>query len=120
MSLELNLMIEGLHDFEKARRLGSLSSDFAKEASLIYISKMDSEELGVSENDVVEVSSSRGSIKARVKLLDGLNKGLALMASSPLSMSLADPSEYPSLIRVKIAKSSGEPTSLSTFTTSKP
>ncbi|MHC1601290.1 MAG: molybdopterin dinucleotide binding domain-containing protein [Candidatus Nezhaarchaeales archaeon] len=115
MSLELNLIIEGFHDFEKAKRLGSLSEEYLKEASTLYLSKEDASALGVSEGDVVEVLSKAGSLKARVKVSDEVKKGLAFMPPSPCSMALISSSEYPLIIRVKVSKSTGEPTSLATL-----
>lgn len=115
MSLELSLIIEALHDFEKAKRLGSLSEEYFREASTLHLSKEDASALGVLEGDVVEVSSKAGSLKVRVKISNDVRRGLALMPPSPFSMALISSSEYPSIIKVKVSKSTGEPTRLATL-----
>ncbi|RLF21732.1 MAG: hypothetical protein DRJ68_02810 [Thermoprotei archaeon] len=116
VSLEVTLIVEGLHDFERAKRLGSLNPEFSKEASTIYLSGEDASSIGVSDGDVVEVSSDSGSVKVVAKLLDGLNKGMALMPPSPWSMALMPPSGgSTSTVKVKVSKSTGETTSLATL-----
>lgn len=111
-------MIEGFHEFEKAKRLGSLSSEYAREAATIYLSQEDASVLGVSEGDIVEVSSKRGLVKVRARVRSEIRGGLAFMPPSPYSMALIGPDEYPSIIKVVVSKSSGEPTSLTTLLTS--
>ncbi|MEM2214885.1 MAG: molybdopterin dinucleotide binding domain-containing protein [Candidatus Nezhaarchaeales archaeon] len=118
MRLELNLLIEGLHDFEKAKRLGSLSNEYCRESATIYLSQEDSSILGVSDGDIVEVSSKHGSVKVRARVRSDVRRGLAFMPPSPYSMALLGLDEHPSIIKVTVSKSSGEPTSLTTLFTS--
>lgn len=118
MKLELNLLIESFHEFEKARRLGSLSNEYAKESAIIYLSQEDASVLGISEGDIVEVSSKQASVKVKARVRGGIRKGLAFMPPSPYSMALLGPDEYLSIIKVTVSKSSGEPTSLVTLFTS--
>jgi len=115
MKLELSLIIEGFHDFEKARRLGSLSEEYFKESATIYLSQEDASFIGVKEGDVVEVSSPKGSVRVRARVRSDVKRGLAFMPPAPHTMALFGPSEYPSVIKVVVSKSSGEPTSLATL-----
>ncbi|MEM0240669.1 MAG: molybdopterin dinucleotide binding domain-containing protein [Candidatus Nezhaarchaeales archaeon] len=118
MKLELNLLIESFHDFEKAKRLGSLSDEYCRESAIIYLSQEDSSVLGVSDGDIVEVSSKHGLVKVRARVRSDIRRGLAFMPPSPYSMALVGPDEYLSIIKVTVSKSSGEPTSLTTLFTS--
>lgn len=115
MKLELSLIIEGFHDFEKARRLGSLSEEYFKESATIYLSQEDASFIGVEEGDVVEVFSPKGSVRVRARVRSEVKRGLAFMPPAPHAMALFGPSEYPSVIKVVVSKSSGEPTSLATL-----
>jgi len=118
MKLELNLILESFHDFEKAKRLGSLSEEYFRESATIYLSQDDASSIGVKEGDVVEVSSRQGSVKVRARIRSDVKRGLAFMPPAPHAMALFGPSERPSVIRVQVSKSSGEPTSLATLFTS--
>jgi len=118
MRLELTLVLEGFHDFERAKRLGSLSEEYFKESATIYLSQEDASSIGVNEGDVVEVSSPQGSVKVRARISSGVKRGLAFMAPAPHAMALLSPSQHSSVIKVVVSKSSGEPTSLVTLFTS--
>lgn len=118
MKLELNLLIEGFHDFERARRLGSLSNEYVKESAVIYLSQEDASILGISDGNVVEITSKWGAVKVKARVRSDVRRGLAFMSPSPYSMALMGPDEYPSVIKVVVSKSSGEPTSLTTLFTS--
>jgi len=115
MKLELSLVLEGFHDFEKARRLGSLSEEYFRESATIYLSREDASSIGVEEGDVVEVSSPQGSVRVRARIRSDVKRGLAFMPPSPHAVALFKSSEYPSVIKVVVSKSSGEPTSLGTL-----
>lgn len=106
-------MLDRFHDFEKAKRLGSLSGEYLKEASTIYLSRDDAEVLGVSEGDVVEVVSGNRLIRVRVRVDKGIKKGFAFMPPSPMSIALFDSSRQPLI--VKVSRSTGEPTELLTI-----
>lgn len=116
--LELNLLIESFHEFERAKRLGSISNEYTNESAVIYLSQGDALALGVSEGDIVEVSSRYGSVKVKARVRSGIGRGLAFMPPSPFSMALMGPSERLSATKVVISKSSGEPTNLATLFTS--
>lgn len=110
--LEVDLIIESFHDFEEAKRFGSLSDEYAKESATIYISPEDASSIGVNDGDVVEVYSKHGSVKVRARIKSEIKKGLAFMPPSPHAMALTRPGEQLSPIKVGISKSMGEPTSL--------
>jgi len=118
MKLELDLVLEGFHDFERARRLGSSSEEYFRESATIYLSQEDASSIGVRDGDVVEASSLQGSVKVRARVRNDVKKGLAFMSPAPHAMALFEPSERPSVIRIQVSKSSGEPTSLATLFTS--
>ena len=118
MKLELDLVLEAFHDFERAKRLGSLSEEYFRESATIYLNQEDASSIGVKEGDVVEVSSRHGSVRVRARIRGDVKRGLAFMPPAPHAMALLGPSESPSVIRVQVSKSSGEPTSLATLFTS--
>lgn len=108
----MDLLIESFHDFEKAKRFGSLSDEYARESATIYMSPEDASSIGVNEGDVVEVRSKHGSVKVRARVRSEVKKGLTFMPPSPHAMALVGPGEQLLPIKVRVSKSAGEPTSL--------
>lgn len=89
--VQLTLVLAETHDSELAKKRGTESSEFAKEAAKAFLSPRDMKALGVNDGDVVTISLATAEVSVRAFADEGVPEGIVIMPPGPWSTALLPP-----------------------------